>query len=250
MSSQPKQSVFDWIAHHWFGIFLAVYGAWVFTPWLAPIFMKLGWSDAGRTVYFIYSFFCHQLPERSFFFFGEKTMYSLREIGAAWQNSDNPFVLRGFIGNSAMGWKVAWSDRMVSFYTSVWFFTVLWWPFRKKIKPISWWVFALCLLPIALDGITHMISDIAGIGMGFRDTNRWLAVLTNFSLPMEFYVGDALGSFNSWARLITGLLAGFGITWLAFPYIFHSQHLNQKLDQYNYGAALEQIKNQNPRSSG
>ena len=67
---------------------------------------------------------------------------------------------------------------------------------------------------------------------------------------MEFYVGDALGSFNSWARLITGLLAGLGITWLAFPYIFQSQNLNQKLDQYNYGAVLEQIKNQNPRSSG
>jgi uncharacterized membrane protein len=250
ISSKPKQSVFDWIAHHWFGIFLAVYGAWVFTPWLAPVFMKLGWSDAGRTVYFIYSFFCHQLPERSFFFFGEKTMYSLREIGTAWQNSDNPFVLRGFIGNSTMGWKVAWSDRMVSFYTSVWFFAVLWWPFRKKIKPISWWVFALLLLPIAVDGITHAISDFAGIGFGFRDTNRWLAVLTNFSMSMEFYVGDALGSFNSWARLITGLLAGFGITWLAFPYIYQSQNLNQKLDQYNYGAVLEQIKNQNPRSSG
>lgn len=226
-----------------------IYGTWVFAPWLAPVFMNLGWNGAGRAVYFVYSFFCHQLPERSFFLFGEKSMYSLREIGTVWLNSDNPFVLRGFIGNSMMGWKVAWSDRMVSFYTSVWFFAVLWWPFRKKIKPISWWVFAFILIPIAVDGITHAISDFAGIGLGFRDTNRWLAVLTNFSLSVEFYVGDALGSFNSWARLITGLLAGLGIAWLVFPYVYQSQNKNQELDQYNYGAVLDQIKSQNPRSS-
>jgi hypothetical protein len=35
-------------------------------------------GGGGKAVYFIY-LFCHQLPERSFFFFGEKTMYSLSE---------------------------------------------------------------------------------------------------------------------------------------------------------------------------
>ena len=247
-SIEPKQSVFEWISEHWFGIFLLMYGLWVFTPFLAPVFMKIGWNGAGKVIYFIYSFFCHQLPERSFFWFGDKSMYSLREIQAAWQNTSNPMILRTFIGNETMGWKIAWSDRMISFYTSVWFFAVLWWPVRRKVKPLSWWVFVLFLLPIALDGGTHAISDLAGIGSGFRDTNKWLAVLTNFSLPMEFYVGDALRSFNSWMRLISGLLAGLGITWLVFPYIFQSQALNQQLNSVSYGAALEQIKSQNPRS--
>jgi uncharacterized membrane protein len=227
-----------------------VYGLWVFTPWLAPIFMKLGWTSAGKTIYFIYSFFCHQLPERSFFFFGHKTMYSVSEIQAAWYNTINPMILRKFTGNEAMGWKVAWSDRMVSFYMSVWFFAALWWPFRHKIKPLAWWGFFLLLLPIALDGGTHAISDLSGIGWGFRDTNHWLAVLTNFSLSMDFYVGDAWGSFNSWMRLITGLLAGLAITWIAFPYFFQSQNLNNKLNQYEYGAVLEQIKNKDTRSAG
>jgi uncharacterized membrane protein len=245
---KPKQSVFSWISGHWFELFLLFYGLWVFTPWLAPLFMKLGWTNAGNVVYFIYSFFCHQLPERSFFFFGDKRMYSVSEIQAVWQNTVNPMILRQFIGNEAMGWKIAWSDRMISFYTSVWFFAVLWWSFRKKIKPISWWTFALLLLPIALDGGSHAISDLAGIGLGFRDTNQWLAVLTDHSLPTSFYYGDALGSFNSWARFITGLLAGLGITWLAFPYIFQSQNLNQGLDQIKHGVILEQIKNKDPRS--
>jgi uncharacterized membrane protein len=248
LAAKPKPSIFSWMSSHWFETFLLIYGLWVFTPWLAPVFMKLGWTSTGNTVYFIYSFFCHQLPERSFFLFGEKRMYSINEIQVVWQNTANPMILRKFIGNEIMGWKIAWSDRMISFYTSVWLFAVLWWPFRRKIKPISWFAFALLLLPIALDGGSHAISDLAGIGQGFRDTNQWLAVLTNHSLPMSFYYGDALGSFNSWARFITGLLAGLSITWLAFPYIFQSQNLNQKLDQLGYGGIIEQIKNKDPRS--
>jgi uncharacterized membrane protein len=205
------------MGNHWFETFLITYGLWVFLPFFAPVFMKIGWSGMGKAIYFIYSFFCHQLPERSFFLFGQKTMYTLPEIQFAWQNTINPMILRQFIGNENMGWKIAWSDRMISFYTSVWLFAVAWSPFRKQIKPLSWLGFALLLLPIALDGGTHMLSDLAGIGQGFRDTNQWLAALTNHSLPAVFYIGDALGSFNSWMRFTTGILAGLGIVWLAFP---------------------------------
>jgi len=249
-NTHPKPNILLWITTHWFETFLIVYGLWVFVPFLAPVFMQLGWTGAGRAVYFIYSFFCHQLPERSFFWFGGKAMYSLGEIQAVWQNTSNPMILRQFIGNDAMGWKVAWSDRMISFYTSVWLFALLWYPLRRRIKPISWWGFTLLLLPIAVDGITHAVSDLAGIGNGFRDTNAWLAVLTNNVFPATFYMGDALGSFNSLMRFVTGLLAGLGIVWLVFPYISQSQTYNQQLDELSYAKVIEQIKNQNPHSSG
>lgn len=212
--------------------------------------MHIGWTGAGKAIYFAYSFFCHQLPERSFFLFGEKTMYSLTEIQSAWQDTINPLILRKFIGDETMGWKIAWSDRMISFYTSVWFLAVIWSPFRRKVKPLSWWGFILLLLPLTLDGSTHAISDFAGIGQGFRDTNQWLAILTNNAFLATFYAGDALGSFNSIRRLVTGTLAGLAIVWLAFPYIFQSQTLNQELDKSNYGKVLEQIKSQNSHSSG
>jgi uncharacterized membrane protein len=248
--TRPAKSFAEWLTSHWFEAFLIVYGLWVFLPFLAPVFMYIGWSGAGKAIYFIYSFFCHQLPERSFFFFGEKTMYSLNEIQAVWQDTVNPMILRKFLGNEVMGWKVAWSDRMISFYTSVWFFALAWWPLRRKVKPLSWWGFALLLLPMIIDGSTHAVSDLVGIGQGFRDTNLWLAVLTNNAFAASFYAGDALGSFNSIMRLITGLLAGLGIVWLAFPYIFQTQALNQELDKYNYGKVIEKIKNQNPHPSG
>jgi uncharacterized membrane protein len=126
-----------------------------------------------------------------------------------------------------LGWKVAWSDRMISFYTSVWFFAVIWYPFRNKVKPLPWWAFLLLLAPITFDGVTHAISDMAGIGQGFRDTNAWLVALTNNVFSTSFYAGDAFGSFNSWMRLLSGPPAGAGIVWLAFPYIFPTQVYNQ-----------------------
>ncbi|MGE5073320.1 MAG: DUF2085 domain-containing protein [Anaerolineae bacterium] len=212
----------SWLARNWFLVFTAAFGLWVWLPFLAPVFMHAGWSTAGRAIYFTYSFFCHQLPERSLFLFGNMSMHSLGEIQAAGQNTINPLILRRFLGNETLGWKVAWSDRMISFYTSIWFFALLWRPLRSRIKPMPLWGFALFLLPIVLDGGTHAVSDLAGIGLGFRDSNQWLALLTNHALPAAFYTGDALGSFNSWMRLITGVLAGLGLVWFAFPYMEES----------------------------
>jgi len=248
--SRSSKSLADWLTDHWMVLFVGLYGLWVWTPWLAPIFMHMGWNAAGRTIYSIYSFFCHQLPERSFFLFGKKAMYALEEIQTVWRNTDNAAILRQFIGNSTMGWKVAWSDRMVSFYTTIWLFALVWWPFRRKVKQIPWRGFILFLLPIAIDGGTHFLSDLSGMERGFRENNLWLAVLTNHVFPASFYAGNALGSFNSWMRLITGPLASLGIVWIIFPHLFKAQKLNQELEKYNYGKVIEQFKNGNTGSTG
>jgi hypothetical protein len=41
--------------------------------------------------------------------------------------------------------------------------------------------------------------------------------LTYNVFPATFYGGDAFGSFNSWMRLITGILFGLGVVWFAYP---------------------------------
>jgi uncharacterized membrane protein len=207
------------IARHWLLFINLLIALWVGLPWLAPVFMHLGWNSAGRVVYLLYSFQCHQLPERSYFLFGRQAMYSLAEIQSAWQTTNDPFILRQFIGNPEMGWKVAWSDRMVSMYTSILFGGLLYGPVRNWMKPLSFWKFAILLLAMAIDGATHMVSDLAGIGQGFRDTNLWLQNITNNAYSMAFYQGDALGSFNSWMRLITGILFGIALVGFVYPYI-------------------------------
>jgi hypothetical protein len=70
-----------------------------------------------------------------------------------------------------------------------------------------------------VDGVSHWVSDLAGLGQGFRYNNAWLATLTGNLFPESFYVGNALGSFNSWMRLITGLLFALGVVWLAYPFV-------------------------------
>lgn len=207
------------ISRYWIVFFGVIYGLYIGLPFLAPLFMKLGWELPGRIIYFIYSLLCHQLPERSYFLFGPKISYSLSQIQAAWQNTDNPLILRQFTGNLQMGWKVAWSDRMVSMFTSILVFGIPWWFLRRNLKKLPSWGLLLFVLPMVIDGITHFLSDLAGLGLGFRDSNAWLAALTNGSLPVSFYAGDAWNSFNGIARLVTGILFGAGIVWFGFPYL-------------------------------
>lgn len=206
-------------SRHWMLIFSVILGLYAGLPFLAPILMKLGWEIPARVIYLVYSFLCHQLPQRSFFLFGSKVTYSLAEIQSIWQNTLNPLVLRQFIGNAETGWKVAWSDRMVSMFTSLWLFGMLWRPMRRRLKPLPWWGLVLFLLPMAVDGVSHFVSDLYGIGQGFRDSNAWLAVLTNNMFPPGFYAGDTWGSFNSLMRLLTGVLFGLGIVWFGFPFM-------------------------------
>lgn len=216
-----KQTVL-WLTLHWLFVINILIGIWVLLPWFAPVFMRLGWNNLANAVYLFYSFQCHQLPQRSFFLFGNQATYSLSELQTAGVNITNPFFLRQFIGNVEMGWKVAWSDRMVGMYTSIWFASLFYGLVKKRIKPISLFIFILLSIPIAIDGTTHLLSDFAGMGQGFRDSNMWLQILTNNVLPQTFYQGDALGSFNSWMRLLTGTLFGLGLVWFAYPYINES----------------------------
>lgn len=218
------------VVKHWLGLFLLVYGLWVWAPILAPIFMQNGWTTAGNGVYFMYSLFCHQLPERSLFFFGPQTMYSLEQIGQFWPTT-SPVILRQFVGNAELGWKMAWSDRMISTYGGIWIGAVLWAIFGKRVGRLSLVVWLLVgVLPLALDGFSHFLNDIvAGTsGQGFRDTNEWLIVLTGGIFPAEFYYGNMLGSFNSWTRWITGLLFAITTVFAMFPIIGGAMHETQR----------------------
>jgi uncharacterized membrane protein len=218
-ASKAKRLTY-WFSQHWLLVSTLLLGLWVGLPWLAPVFMKLGWTNAGNAVYLAYAVQCHQLPQRSFFLFGDQFMVSLNQVQAVWQDTNNPLLLRQFVGNPEVGWKVAWSDRMVSMYSSIPLFGLLYWSIRGRLRlpRLPFWAFVLLLLPMALDGGSHAVSDFtAGIGAGFRDSNLWLAELTTYAFPVTFYAGDALGSFNSWMRLLTGLLFGLGVVWLIYP---------------------------------
>jgi uncharacterized membrane protein len=236
MALRLNQSAY-WFSRYWLLVFIVFMAIFIGLPWLAPLFMALGWESAGKAIYLLYAVLCHQLPQRSFFLFGDRLMLPLSTVQSVWANSDNPLILRQFVGNAEVGWKVAWSDRMVYMYSSLVLFGLAFWPLRKRLKLLPLWGLILFLLPMLIDGSTHVLSELtSGIGGGFRYSNGWLAALTGNGFSATFYSGDTLGSFNSWMRLFSGLLFGLGVAWFAFPRLHASfenttGQIAAKLDQ-------------------
>lgn len=218
------------LLRHGLALLLAPLLIFTLLPFAAPLAMHLGLEFWGDLLYRFYSLFCHQLPQRSWFLFGPKLTYTLAEIQQA-ASASSPWELRAFVGTPEMGWKVAWSDRMISFYTLTPVFGLAYTMLRRlgrRSAPLPWFVLLLTLLPLAIDGGTHAINDVLTGGMssdGFRDTNQWLAWITFNAFP-GFYAGDQLGAFNWWARLMTGALAAWGVAFTVFPLLdqlFHQE---------------------------
>jgi uncharacterized membrane protein len=205
------------VARHWLGLFNLAWGIFFGLPWLAPLLMKVGATWPARALYFVYGFLCHQFADRSFFLFGQQFSYPASELLPLAPQGAPHLALRAFLGTPELGYKVAWSDRMIALYGGILVGGLLFALVRRWLRrPNLLWP-ALLLFPMAIDGTTHVVSDFAPFDVGFRYTNAWLATLTQHRLGQAFYLGNALGSFNSWARLISGTLAGLAVAWAAFP---------------------------------
>ncbi|MEO7911904.1 MAG: hypothetical protein ABIV47_19850 [Roseiflexaceae bacterium] len=210
-----SDSFLDGIARHWLVWFTALTGMWVTLPWLAPMLMHAGATWPAYLIYLLYSPQCHQLPQRSYFLFGDRLMVPLADILAVTGPSD-PLELRWFVGTPVLGWKVAWSDRMVSLYTPLFLGAAVYALSGRRWRSPRWrWALLLPYLPLLIDGLSHMVDDI--FRLGIRADNAWLAALTSNIFTQAFYKGDALGSFNWWARLLTGLLASAAFVRQIYP---------------------------------
>lgn len=222
------------LSRHWLAWANLFWGVLVGLPWLAPVLMKMGATEPAWAIYFVYSFLCHQFANRSFFLFGPKLMVSYTELLPFAPNANTWLGLRTFIGTPELGYKVAWSDRMVSMYGGIFLGGLIFALLRPRLRLPGWRAFGLMIalmIPMIVDGTTHWVSDLAGVGRGFRYTNAWLAALTGNLFPQSFYVGNELGSFNSWMRLITGLLFGLAAAWMIVPLLESSfQDVRQTLE--------------------
>jgi uncharacterized membrane protein len=96
-------------------------------PILAPVLAKLNWYWPAKIIYFVYSFFCHQLDWRSLHVFG---------------------------------FQYGWCARC----TFIWLNVLLSGIFVKlfKVKRIKWYWVMVLILPVALDGIIQTVATILG----------------------------------------------------------------------------------------
>jgi hypothetical protein len=233
-----------WLAEHWLAIVTALVALYAGLPWLAPVFMKLGWTGPAQAIYLIYSFMCHQLPQRSYFLFGPKLTYSLAEISAVWPwqtftDTSTPLSasLRQFIGTPEMGYKVAYAHRLTAIWTSVLAGSLLFGLLRRRrrpelvegpvegLRPLPFKGYLLLMLPMVVDGFTLMFGEGRFANrpyIDWRTTNAWFQPVANWlglQLSESFYTGTALGSLNWVLRTLTGGLFGLASVWFAYPYI-------------------------------
>lgn len=203
-----------WVFKHWLEIWLVIFTLFNLLPLLAPVFMNWGWLPLGNAIHDLYHLISHQFANRSYFFFGEKLMYRPEELPIALVGDflTDGTAMAAFRGNAEIGWKMAWSDRLAAMFGSglitAYFFAIL--RHRKGFRPLSTRWMLLLIAPLWIDGLTHYISDFTSLTAGFRYDNAWLAFITGNIFPSSFYLGDNLGSFNSLARIISGILLGIG----------------------------------------
>lgn len=177
-------------ARHWvacIGLLLLLY---IGVPLLAPVLMAMGLTGPARLIYTVYSPACHQLPDRSYFLFGEKPVYTLQELSDAHVlPGEGILERRRYVGDATRGWKIALCERDLAMYGSTALAGVTFALLRKRARKLPWWVFLLLILPLAVDGLTQLA--------GLR-TSDWLL------------------------RTLTGVLFGFGLVWVAYPYVQES----------------------------
>jgi uncharacterized membrane protein len=192
------------LAKHWLAVFNTIVAVFVAVPFLAPVLMHLGstrscapCTAAGRVIYVVYSPFCHQLPERSYFLFGPQKTYALNELEARGVLPAGLNILqRQFLryqGAPDLGYKVALCERDIAIFGSLLLGGLLFGLARsilhrrgREVPRLPVWAYLLALAPIAIDGVSQLI--------GLRQSN-WVL------------------------RSITGALFGLATVWLAYPYV-------------------------------
>jgi uncharacterized membrane protein len=173
------------LAKHWLLLANLFWGLYVGLPLLAPILMNTGWTLPAKVIYTVYRPTCHQLPERSYFLGGRQHAYTAEELAEAGVEIQ-PFSRD--IGNEAVGWKVAFCQRDVAIYGSIFLTGLVYALIRRRLgkwkMPFRYYL--LFLVPMGIDGLLQLV--------GIHEST-WVL------------------------RTITGVIFGVGSALFAYPYL-------------------------------
>jgi uncharacterized membrane protein len=140
-----------WLRRHWLGLVNGILGTFIGLAVLAPIGYALGLTGPASAVFSAYRVVCDQIPSHSF-----------------------------FIG----GYQLCLCSRCLAIYSTILVAGLVLAAMRRarRIPAITWWVWLLTILPLALDGGTQFF--------GWRESTNGLRVLTG----IIFGIGTALFS--------------------------------------------------------
>ena len=138
-----------WLRRHWLGLVNGILGTYIGVAVLAPVGYALGLTGPASAVFRAYRVVCDQIPSHSF-----------------------------FIG----GYQICLCSRCLAIYSTILLAGMVLAAVRqaRRVPAITWWVWLLTILPLALDGGTQFF--------GWRESNNGLRVLTG----IIFGIGTAL----------------------------------------------------------
>ena len=199
-----------WLSRHYMTLFNTFVLIYVGLPFLAPVFMALGFTSPARLIYRGYGSVCHQFAFRSWFLFGKQAVYPRAEAGveglltygqATGLDEADQFAAREFVGNPALGYKVALCERDVAIYGGILLFGLVFSLTGKRIKPLPWYLWILVgILPIAVDGISQLLS---------QPPLNTLPVLSQIPYRES----------TPFLRTLTGGLFGLSTAWFGYPMV-------------------------------
>jgi len=198
-----------WFSMRYMLLFNLIVFIYVGLPFLAPVLMKVGAPTPAKIIYSIYSPLCHQLAFRSWFLFGEQSVYprelaQLDELKTYEEISGtrevNIIDAREFIGNEEIGYKVAFCERDIAIYAGILLFGIVFAVSGRKIRALPWYFWIMLgIIPIGLDGG----SQLPGLVKEFLPS--WLPIIERESTPL--------------LRTLTGGLFGITTAWYLYPMI-------------------------------
>ncbi|MCJ7717131.1 MAG: DUF2085 domain-containing protein [Anaerolineales bacterium] len=196
--------LFHWLSYRYMFVFNAFVFLYVGLAVLAPVLQANGFSGPAKVIYVVYSKLCHQLAYRSWFILGEQNAYP-REIakieslmGFEEATGINPYDIDAathFIGNDILGYKLALCERDIAIYGAILLFGLIFSLTGRRIPSLSiaaW--FILGIIPIGLDGVSQILSQLP-----------WDIIPVRESTPL--------------LRTITGGLFGFATAWFGYPIV-------------------------------
>lgn len=197
-----------WISRHYMLVANVLVFLYVGLSFLAPVFMKIGWTAPASVIYRSYSLVCHNLGYRSWYLFGDQAAYpreaagveglrTFEEVSGLGESNATTDLLasRRFVGDAQLGYKVAFCERDVAIYAGILVFGLVFAVSGKRLKSLHWALWILIgIAPIGLDGFSQLLSQTGLAFLSYRESTPFL-------------------------RTLTGLLFGVTTAWYGYPIV-------------------------------
>jgi uncharacterized membrane protein len=207
-----------WMSRHFMLVINLIFAAYLGFSILAPVLMQVGATGPANILYKGYSLVCHQMAYRSFFLFGEQWSYPREAAGvdrlvsygqATGQSeadtNEARYAARAYLGEPGIGYKIALCQRDVAIYAAILIFGLVFSRTSRRWPVLPWYVWILVgILPIALDGISQLLSQPPLDLLPYRESTPGL-------------------------RVLTGALFGFMTAWFGYPLVAEAMRESQQL---------------------